>query len=94
MAAAITVSGAAMPAAVTIVAKPKKKLIAGAMFASVAAAMSKSESTPRASRAGGGRSGLTAGCADAVVAMPLLYPCPSCSTLLPDGGSRFWSPGR
>ena len=52
MAAAITVSGAAMPAAVTIVAKPKKKLIAGAMFASVAAAISKSDRTPRARRAG------------------------------------------
>ena len=38
--AAITVSGAAIPAVATSVAKPKKKLIAGTMFASVAAAMS------------------------------------------------------
>ena len=38
-AAAIRVSGAAIPAVLTSVAKPKKKLIAGAMFASVAAAM-------------------------------------------------------
>ena len=62
MAAAITVSGAAMPAAVTIVAKPKKKLIAGAMFASVAAAISKSDRTPRARRAGAGRSLAAADC--------------------------------
>jgi hypothetical protein len=50
IAAAITVSGAAIPAAVTIVANPKKKLIAGAMSASVAAAMSTSLRTPRAKR--------------------------------------------
>ncbi len=74
-AAAITVSGAAIPAVVTIVAKPKKKLIAGAMLASVAAAMSKLERTPRARRAGAGLGAPSGREADASrVDMSALYP--------------------
>src|ERR1700722_8112647 len=48
--AAITVSGAAIPAVATIVANEKKKLIAGAISANVRAAMSTSLRPPRASR--------------------------------------------
>ena len=51
----MTVSGAATPAVETISAKPKKKLMAGAMLASVAAEISKLVRTPRARRAGSGR---------------------------------------
>ena len=71
-AATITVNGAATPAVETISANPKKKLIAGAMLASVAAAMSKSESTPRASRAGAGRCPAVPG--DAIVSADTLPP--------------------
>ncbi len=76
IAAAITVSGAAIPAVETISANPKKKLIAGAMFAGVAAEMSKFVSTPRARRAGSRREVPT----DAVL--------PAVATFPSSGGSR------
>src|SRR5580704_7015874 len=70
IAAATTVSGAAIPAVETISANPKKKLIAGAMFASVAAEISKLVSTPRARRAGAGRWGVPTGVVPTVATIP------------------------
>src|SRR5579884_491548 len=58
--AAITVNGAAIPAVATIVANEKKKLIAGAMSATVRAAISTSFRTPRANRPLSDRGGATA----------------------------------
>ena len=49
-AAAMIVSGAGTPAVAAISPKPKKKLMAGAMFAIVDVAMSRLDKTPRASR--------------------------------------------
>src|SRR5580700_8264313 len=63
--AAITVNGAAIPAVATIVAKEKKKLIAGAMSANVSAAMSHVFRTPRANRPSSDTGGPTASLAPA-----------------------------
>src|SRR5579859_6102779 len=59
--AARTVSGAAIPDVVASNPKLKKKLIAGAMLASVEAAISKLVRTPRARRSGASRRSVPTG---------------------------------
>ena len=94
IAAASTVSGAATPDAATMPANPKKKLIAGAMFASVAAEISKLVSTPRARRAGAGRGIVSTGVVPAVATIPSSRSWRPVKLLPPAGGSRHSACGR